>query len=129
MDAMADAPAAAPAAVALADVAGKWDMRVMPETGDSTLVSYQLVAGADASGWTLNLPNRPPVPARVTAAGDSIVLEAGPFESVLRKGVQVTTQTVTRLQDGKLIGRTTAHYATSSADSVVQLRLEGTRAP
>ena len=131
MDTTAAAPEApaAPAPIALADVAGKWAMRVMAETGDSTLLSFEIVAATDPSGWTFNFPKRPPIPARVVAAGDSIVLEAGPYESVLRKGVQVTTQTVTRLQDGKLTGTTTAHYATSGADSVAHLRIEGTRAP
>lgn len=131
MDTTAAAPEApaGPAPIALADVAGKWSVRVMPESGDSTLLTYELVATADPSGWTLNFPKRPPVPARVTAAGDSIVTEAGPYESVLRKGVQVTTSGVMRLVDGKLVGTTTAHYATSGADSVLNLRFEGTRAP
>ena len=53
---------------------------------------------------------------------------AGPYESVLRKGVQVKTTTVFRLQDGKLVGTTVAHYTTKGADSVRNLRAEGTRA-
>jgi hypothetical protein len=78
----------------------------------------------------LNFPKRKPVPMHVVAvAGDSIVTEAGPFESVLRKGIKVTTNSVLRLQDGKLVGTTIAHYATSGADSVRNLRMEGTRAP
>jgi hypothetical protein len=132
MEAAAAAPetAAAPAPVALADFAGKWNMRTMAETGDSTLVSYEMIATSDSSGWTLNFPKRKPVPVRILAVGgDSIVMESGPYESVLRKGVQVTTRSVQRLVDGKVVGTTTAHYATSGADSVLQLRTEGTRAP
>jgi hypothetical protein len=133
MDEMADTTAApaAPAPIALADVAGKWSVRLMPEGGDSTLLSYDMVATADTSGWAFNFPKRKPVPLRVVAVdGDSIVTEAGPFESNLRKGVQVTkSRTVSRLQDGKLVGTTTAHYATSGPDSVAQFRFEGTRAP
>lgn len=132
----AEAPAsepqtpAAPAPIALADVAGKWSARTTTESGDSTLVTYEMVASTDTSGWSLNFPKRKPVPVRVVAVdGDSIVTEAGPFESVLRKGIQVTTRSVYRLQDGKLVGTTTAHYATSSPDSVLNLRFEGTRAP
>jgi hypothetical protein len=101
----------------------------MNASGDSTLVTYELVATADPSGWTFNFPKRPPVPVRVAAAGDSIVIDAGPYESLLRKGVQVTTHGVARLQDGKLMGATTAHYKTTGADSVLPLRFEGTRAP
>ena len=121
---------AAPAPIALADIAGKWSVRTMAETGDSVLVSYELVASSDSSGWSLNFPKRKPVPMRVLAVGgDSIVTEAGPFESALRKGIKVTTRSVNRLQDGKLVGTTVAHYATKGADSVRNLRFEGTRAP
>lgn len=121
---------AAPAPIALADIAGKWSVRSMAESGDSTLVTYELVAAGDTSGWSLNFPKRKPIPMRVVAvAGDSIVTEAGPFESVLRKGVKVSTNSVLRLQNGKLVGTTIAHYATSGADSVRNLRIEGTRAP
>jgi len=128
-DTTAAAPAM-PAMISLGDVAGKWAVRTMTESGDSTLVSFEMVATADNSGWTFNFPNRKPVPVRVVAVdGDSIVTEAGPFESVLRKGVQVTTRTVNRLQDGKLVGATVARYARSGADSVRRLRFEGTRAP
>jgi hypothetical protein len=121
---------AAPAPIALADVAGKWSVRTMAESGDSTLVTYEMVTTSDTSGWFLNFPKRKPVPIRVLAvSGDSVVTEAGPFESVLRKGIKVTTKSVVRLQDGKLVGTTVAHYATTGADSVRNLRMEGTRAP
>jgi hypothetical protein len=122
------APApAAPAAISLADVAGKWTMRTMPENGDTTLVTYELVAKSDSSGWVLNLPKRKPVPLKVTASGDSLITESGPYESVLRKGVKVTTNSVLRLKDGKLVGTTVAHYATSGPDTVRMLRTEGTK--
>ena len=123
---VAPAPAA-PTAISLADVKGKWKMKTMAEGSDSALVEYTLDAG-DA-GWTLHFPKRPPVPSKPTADGDSIVADAGPYESVLRKGLQVTTHGVARLQDGKLVGTTVAHYATKSADSVLHLKLEGTRKP
>jgi hypothetical protein len=132
MESTAAAPEApaAPAPIALADIAGKWSVRTMAETGDSVLVSYELVASSDTSGWSLNFPKRKPIPMRVVAvAGDSIVTEAGPFESALRKGIKVSVQSVTRLQDGKMVGTTVAHYATTGADSVRNLRFEGTRAP
>ncbi len=134
MDATADAPAAdvpaAPAAISLAEVAGKWNVRTMTESGDSTLVTFEMVATADNSGWTMTFPKRKPIPVRVVAVdGDSLVTEAGPFESALRKGVQVTTRTVNRLQDGKLVGATVARYAGGGPDSVRNLRFEGTRAP
>ena len=124
--AMAPAPAPAPAPVSLADVAGKWTMRTMAENSDSVLTTYELVA--DTAGWTLNFPKRKPVKAKVTASGDSLMAEAGPFESVLRKGIQVKTNSVFRLKDGKLEGTTIAHYQTKGPDSVRTLRAEGTKA-
>ena len=120
----------APAPISLADVAGRWTVRAVPETGDTTAVISQLNAAADTTGWTMTLPNRPPVATRVVlVSGDSIVTENGPYESVLRKGVQVRTRSVMRLRDGKLIGNTVATYSASGADSVLRLRTEATRTP
>lgn len=119
----------APAGVALSEVAGKWNMHSTDEAG-KPVVSFILVATPERSGWSLNFPNRDPVPLEVDLVdGDSIVTTAGPYESVLRKGVQVTVRSVFRLQDGKLVGPTTARYETTGADSVVRLQSEGTRAP
>jgi hypothetical protein len=122
------APAPEPAAAApisLADVAGKWTMRTMAQDADSVLVTYEVVA--DTNGWTFHFPKRKPVKAKVTPSGDSLMVDAGPYESVLRKGVQVTTHGVVRLQDGKLVGTTVAHYKTTGPDTVRTLRVEGTK--
>lgn len=128
-DTVAPGMAAAPATISLADVAGKWKIRTTDKDG-SNPVEAELLATANKSGWTLTLPNRKPVPVRVTAvAGDSLVTEAGPFESVLRKGLQVKTRTVNRLQDGKLVGIMEARYTVGGRDSVALRRSEGTRAP
>ena len=126
-DTVAEAPA--PASISLTNVAGKWKIRTADADGGNP-VDAEMVATADTSGWTLTLPNRKPVPMRVTAvAGDSFVVEAGPFESVLRKGVQVTTRTVNRLQNGKLVGTMEARYTKGGRDSVALRTSEGTRAP
>jgi hypothetical protein len=118
----------APAALSLADMAGTWNVKSRVE-GSDTELTYDIVATADKSGWTLNFPKRDPIPLRIVAVeGDSVVYQAGPFESALRKGVQVNTDVVARLQDGKLVGRTTAHYDVKGADSVATLTFEGTRA-
>jgi hypothetical protein len=120
----------APAAITLADVAGRWTVRAVPETGDTTAIVSQLNAGADTTGWTITLPNRPPVVTHVLlVSGDSIVTETDPYQSVRRKGTQVKTHSVFRLRDGKLIGNTVAHYTTTGADSVLRLRTEATRTP
>lgn len=118
----------APAALSLADIAGTWDVRALTESGDSTVVAFQMVATADHSGWTFNFPKRDPIPVRVVAVeGDSIVTEAGPYESVLRKGVQVSTRTVTRLDGDRLTGTTVAKYEGGS-DPEIRLKFEGERA-
>ena len=120
----------APAPLALADLAGTWDMKSMAEGSDSVLVTFELMATADTTGWMQHFAGRDPIPMRVLAvAGDSVITETGPFESVLRPGVQVTTHSVMRLQDGRLVGTTIARYKTSGPDSVVRIRTAGTRRP
>lgn len=120
--------APAPAPVNLADVAGKWNMRSVPTTGDTTAATYVLTATSNTSGWTITFPGRKPIAARVSVDGDSIMIDAGPYPSVLRKGVQVTTNGVARLQGGSLVGGNIAHYTVKTADSVLTLSTTGTRA-
>ena len=120
----------APAAINLADVAGRWNVRAVPESGtDTTPTNSVITATSNTSGWTITFPGRAPVPMRITVDGDSIMSEAGPYPSVRRKGLQVTTNGVMRLQGGNLVGRTTAHFQTKAADSVLVLNTTGTRAP
>ena len=125
----ADTVAAAPApTISLVDVAGTWDMRSVPLSGeDTTATVYQIVVTAD--GWTMMLPDREPLEGIVTTSGDSIMVDAGPFESVRRDGVMVTTRAVYRLEGDRLVGTTYAHYETTGADSVLELATEGTRSP
>ena len=119
-----------PAAISLADVAGTWDVKVMPETGDSTILTYELTATPDAGGWSIKFPGRSkPEAVRATADGDSIITEAGPYPSALVKGATVTTNGSLRLVDGKLVGRSVARYSVKTADSVRTVRLEGTKRP
>ena len=118
----------APAPVNLANVAGKWNMRSVPMSGDTSATTYVLTATANTSGWTITFPGRAPIPVKVSVDGDSIMLAAGPYPSVRRKGVQVTTYGVSRVQNGSMMGTTTAHYKVKSADSVLVLSTTGTRA-
>src|SRR6185437_14835213 len=46
-------------AINLADVAGKWNMKAVPMSGDTTPTSYVLTATSNTSGWTLTFPGRP----------------------------------------------------------------------
>lgn len=128
--AAAPAPAPAPRALALADVAGKWQVRSVPEAGnDTTATTYVLTATADTTGWSITFPSGLKVPVHIAVSGDSVIQKAGPFASQRRKGVKVTTEGVFRLQDGKMVGTTVAHYSKAGPDSVLRLRTEGTKAP
>lgn len=122
----ADTVAASPA-ISLGDIAGTWDVRYVPESGDTTVTSSQIRVTAD--GWTLLLADRDPIVGAVMTSGDSIIVVEGPYESVRRNGVMVTTHSVYRLEGDRLVGTVVARYPTSGADSVLVLRSEGRRAP
>lgn len=125
----AAATPASPAPAKVSDIVGNWTVTGKNEAGDSTLVTYDL-AVPNESTFTLTFSNGQKVEGRfVGVAGDSIMIEAGPYASVLRKGVQVRTTGSLRLQDGKIVGTTTARYNTKRADSVIIVRTEGTRKP
>ena len=116
-------------ALSLADLAGKWKLRSTDEAGGN-VVESELTATADSSDWTWTRPDGKTVPMRVVAVGgDSLITEAGPYESALRKGVQVRSRMVLRLQEGKLVGTSEARYSLKGGDSVAQRPTQGTRAP
>src|SRR5258706_4570003 len=81
--AMAPAPApAAPAAapISLKTVAGRYHVTSRGQSPDTSVVTYELNATGDTTGWTITYPNRHVVPVRViSVSGDSIVTETGPF--------------------------------------------------
>jgi hypothetical protein len=114
--------------VNLADVAGTWNVSAVPATGDTTATTFVLKATAADSGWTMTFPGRKPMAVTVRTDGDSIMIEAGPFSSVRRKSVKVTTNSVVRVSGDNLTGMTTAHYSVKTADSVLTLTTTGTRA-
>jgi len=124
-DTMAVAEEGAPAPM---NVAGKWSFNVMPEASDSVLLTYTLDATNETTGWKISLPGRDPMDLRVTHMdADSIVVENGPYPSVLRKDVMVSTHTNMRIDGNKAVGQTTARYDTKGADSVRVLRVDGTK--
>jgi hypothetical protein len=128
--AAAPAPAPAPApALSLADVAGKWQMTATPNAGKDTSSSkYVLTATADTTGWVMTFPSGLKVPVMVSVSGDSLLTHTGTFSSQRRKGVKVMTEGSYKLQGGKLVGTTTAHYS-KGADTVLTLHDEGTKTP
>lgn len=106
--------------LALADLAGRWRVRVNNYRGDS-LTTYELNATRDTTGWTITFPNRPALPLQIVrVAGDSIVTETGPYPSVLRRTVAVRSLlAVHRLEGDEIVGSFTARYETTQPDSVL----------
>jgi hypothetical protein len=129
MAAPAPAPAPAPA-LSLSALAGKWQVTSVPSSGtDTTPTKYVLTATADTTGWMIVFPSGVKVPMQVSVSGDSLIEKTGTFASQRRKGAKVKTDGVMRLQDGKLVGTTVAHYSSTGADSVLRMRVEGTKMP
>jgi hypothetical protein len=127
IDLPADTAVAGPT-ISLADIAGTWNVRYVPESGDTTAVTNSQIE-VTADGWTLLLADRDPVEGVVTISGDSILVVEGPYESIRRNGTMVTTESVHRLEGDRLVGTVVARYPTGDADSVLVLQSEGTRAP
>jgi hypothetical protein len=128
--AAAAAPTPAPAAFSLADAAGKWAIRAVPESGpDTTATTYTLTSTADTTGWVADFPSGLKVPIHVMVSGDSVMTKTEEFSSQRRKNMKVWSEGFFHLQGGKLVGTTIAHYKTAGADSVLRLKTEGTKMP
>jgi hypothetical protein len=117
--------------LSLADVAGRWRVNAVPEVGEQKVTTLVLTATADTTGWVIAYPPNPkPIPGRVVGVrGDSVVIEWGPYLSARRAGMRAMSHDVYRLSGGRLVGYSTSHYVGAPADSVIRLRLEGTRLP
>lgn len=127
-NAAAAAPAPAPPRLRLADLAGTWTMTAINVANDSVLVTYEMTATADTGGWSVMYPNHAkPIPLRVHADADSVVMDAGPYASTASKGSMVIIHSVLRLRDEKLSGTMTARYTIGTTTPVVHIRLEGHR--
>lgn len=113
----------------LADFAGTWRGVSRPATGsDTTSTETTLNAKGDTTGWTMVVGGRT-VPLHVQLSGDSVIATSDEFSSARRKGVRVVTTTSYHLEEGKLVGNVVAHYKVKTADSVLVLRSEATKAP
>ena len=121
-------PAPAPAkTISLADLAGRWNFETRGDGTDTTVTKAVVVATADSTGWVLELPSGKKVANHVSVSGDDIMIRSEPYASMRRKGKQVWSEGVYRLEDGKLVGTLTGHYANSGADSVLKLHSVGTK--
>ena len=127
-DTAAPVAAVEPAPISLAQVAGKWNVRTTStDPADTVVTAYVLDAKADTAGWTMQFATGAPVAVHIMSmGGDSLVVEAGPFDSRRVKSVKVHTITTWRLRDGKLSGTTVGHYETKPP-TTKNLTSEGTR--
>jgi hypothetical protein len=117
----------AAARLKLKDVAGTWSFEstVKNAAGNDTTVNSELVATATRKGWVTNLAGRDAIPTRVVAvAGDSVVLSAGPYESILRAGQQVRLRETLHFKGDDASGTMVAHY---SNGAVVKGSVKGSR--
>lgn len=127
VDTTAAAVPAGPPPVALAHLAGIWNVTARPEGKDSVATTY-ILNNTDTTDWTFQFPTGKPIHQRVTAIhGDTVLLETDWFDSDVRKGLKVRTNSAVMEVDGKLIGRTTAHYQTTGPDTVRIYVTEGIR--
>lgn len=114
----AAAPPPAPAALTAADVAGTWEAEGMPMDKDTVVVRFTMTTDSTAQKSTTVFASGDRITSTSNAMmGDSLVSTAGPFKSQVRKGQQVTTRVVLRMQDGKLVGHSHSKYA--NGDSTV----------
>ena len=104
--------AGGPAASAQGSKCTMWRIQTVASSSDSVLVTSQLFMAPDGKSAMMKLPNLAPVPVRIVASGgDSMVTEAGPFQSVLRPGRTVTLlHMVTHFHDKDMTGTMEAHY-------------------
>jgi len=121
----------APATASLASYAGTWNMETMGMGSDSVLFRFTMTATADTTGWVYNFPGKAPVPIRILSVepDGSVISEAGPYDSNLRPGTPVTARVVTRRSGDLLTSDVVSTFQGGGADSVLNLRARGTRAP
>jgi hypothetical protein len=77
----------------------------------------------------MEFPTGVKAPLQVSLSGDSVLFKSAQFSSQRRKSVKVWTEGSGRVQGGKFVGETTAHYINAGADSVLKLRIDGTKMP
>ncbi len=125
-DTTAMAPAPAPA-MSLGSLAGMWNATVKPEGKDTVVATYVLNT-TDSAAWTMTFPGGKPVAMKITGmSGDTVMTETDWFDSAVRKGLKTRTNATAWMQDGKLMGKTVAHYQTTGPDTVRVFMTEATK--
>jgi hypothetical protein len=116
-----------PPGKSLGSIAAIWDVNVRPMEKDSILTTY-ILNTTDTTGWMFAFPDESPVKMRVIdRKGDSLVAEAGPFDSKVMQGLKVRTISRAEFVGNTLSGTVEAHYETTGPDSARTYRIDGTR--
>ena len=113
-------------ALTLTDFAGTWDAEVTLE-GVEEPVQTQLEGSTDGSEWTMILEGRDPIPLSATVAGDSLITESDPYESILRPGTTTRVRTANVLQGENMSGTVRVAYDTDEGQEIVRGTIEATR--
>ena len=111
-----------------ATYAGNWSTSAMI-TGTKDPVPTTMMITADGMGSTMSLKDRPNVPITVSMSGDSLVVTSAEYESVLRKGVMVSTRVASVMEGDMMKGNVEATYTTPKGPEVVKGTSESKRAP
>ena len=92
---------------------GTWKAQALLGPKDSVVVTYSFTVATEGKTATIEFPNRDPIPGRVTVlAGDSIVVDAGPYPSSLKPGLTVTSfRTVAHVKGDTMTGHFVADYS------------------
>jgi len=106
--------------------AGVWNGKSMTGAKDSVVTTYTLWIAPDGKSATIKFPNRDAIPSRVAAmGGDSIVIETGPYPSILRPGQTVDlVRTVVHVKGDMMMGAFETRYA---GGDVVKGKMEAMR--
>lgn len=118
----------APPAAPYAAYEGAWNSTSTVE-GTPDPVAGTMTVTADGVGSTMSLPDRPNIPITLSMSGDSLVVTTAEYESVLRKGVMVTTRVASVMDGAVLKGSLEATYQTPNGPLVVKGTSESKRAP
>lgn len=111
----------------LGSIAAIWDVNVKALDSDSILTTY-ILNNTDTTGWLFAFPDEAPVKMRVTdRSGDTLVAEAGPFESKLRPGLATRTVSRAAFVGNTMSGTVVARYETTGPDTVRTYRIDGAR--
>ena len=119
-------PAAAPAALTEAEVAGTWTGTASVEGSDSVAFHWKQVCGAGAcTGTAQELPDTTRSTYRIE--GDSVVGVTAPFADPNMKGTQVIEHWVSRFSGNSLTGRAWYGPADKPDSVTVRMTFKGTR--